>query len=628
MKRGELGLGLILVAAGALFALAFVQMARFERASADVARIESLGRDIMRLDAVLTLSATLGAATGDPVWQARYDGYVPELDAALGDALRAGGDEARAHLRAVSQSNDALIDLETRAFALAAKGDVKAAMSTMLSEAYAADKAKYSEGVRLALAATQARAAKIRDEMWAAVVVSLGAAFSAACVYLWRRNRLRAQRRQSRLQASLIEAEAARLLLEKAVDERTAELRDAAERAQASEQAKTRFLANMSHEIRTPLNGVIGLAGALSDTPLAGRQKEMVELIRVSGETLDRLVSEILDFSKIEAGKLELHVESINLRAAVESAAELLRARAEAKGVAFVVRSDLSARGLFESDAHRIRQIVANLVSNAVKFTDAGSVEVSLSAVDALDGAARVTIVVADTGIGFDEATARRLFSPFEQADASIGRRFGGTGLGLSICKTLAALMDGSVSAASTPGRGSRFTVELSLQRSMPLAEFDRFSVLGADSNDGCAEAPADLRGMRVLLAEDHPVNQRVVQLLLEPHGIVVTVAADGEEALFAFRNAEYDVVLMDMMMPKIDGVAAARGIRAFERERGLSPTPVVMLTANAMQLHIDQALEAGCDAHLPKPVTPRSLLRCLQDAVVARNAGGGRAVA
>lgn len=621
-------LGLIVVAAALFSSLALLQMTQFERASQGVARIEALSSDIMRLDALLTLSATVGAATGERQWRSRYDSYVPELDAALAAALRLGGDNARAHIQSVSQSNQSLIEMETRAFAHAAAGDTQSAMAVMVSADYAAAKARYSEGVRLALSQSRARAAEIRDRVWAGLFAALAAAFAAVALYAWRINQLRALRRQARLQESLDQTEAARNLLERTVAERTADLTDAVARAQASERAKTQFLANMSHEIRTPLNGVVGLSAALADTPLAARQQEMVDLIRTSGETLDRLVSEILDLSKIEAGKLELHTESFDLRKAVESAAELMRGRAEAKGVAFSVRADAAARGLYEGDPVRIRQIAANLISNAVKFTEAGAVEVTLAADEEPDGLTRVTLAVADTGIGFDEETARRLFSPFEQADTSITARFGGTGLGLSICKSLASMMGGAISAKSTPGRGSCFTVALRLRRSIPLAAYDSFSVLGPEGGESALTPSTTVRGLSVLLAEDHPVNQRVVQLLLEPHGVSVMVAADGEEALFAFRNCAFDAILMDMMMPKIDGLAAARAIRAFERARNIAPTPIIMLTANAMQAHIDEALEAGCDSHLAKPVNARSLLLALGRVRGDQAKGDARSVA
>jgi PAS domain S-box-containing protein len=397
--------------------------------------------------------------------------------------------------------------------------------------------------------------------------------------------------------------------------EADAALATALKTAKAATEAKSAFLANMSHEIRTPLNGVIALGGALARTALSGRQREMVQLLQSSGETLERLLSDILDVSKIEAGKLDLHIQSFDLREAVESAAHVMRVRADDKGVGFDVVYGGAARGLFEGDVVRVRQIISNLTSNAVKFTDKGRVTVSVEVVDADDGSAQVSIAVEDTGIGFDEETGRRLFSRFEQADGSITRTFGGTGLGLSICRSLSEMMGGAISATSTPGVGSRFTVVLPLDRTMPLADYDRRTADSAPETDHDAVI-AGGAALRILLAEDHPVNQRVVGLILEPYGVSLTMAANGVEALEAFAVGAFDVVLMDMQMPEMDGLSAARAIRALEKHEGRARTPMAMLSANAMPEHVDEAIAAGCDLHIAKPVTADGLVKGIEMAL------------
>ena len=364
----------------------------------------------------------------------------------------------------------------------------------------------------------------------------------------------------------------------------------------------------MSHEIRTPLNGVIGIVDALSRTPLTSDQTEMVSLIRSSGHTLERLVSDILDVSKIEAGQLTLECRPFDLDEALEPLA-VMRARAEDKGLEFRVLRSPEARGQFLGDSTRIRQVLGNLLSNAVKFTAEGSVSVRVEVwsddPEARGDAHRLALTIEDTGVGFNAEHATRLFERFNQADGTITRRFGGTGLGLSICRSLVEMMGGEIEARSTPGAGSWFRFVLPLRRAGSLADYDA---------RGAAAAPAALpgtgRSWRVLLAEDHPTNQRVVQLILNSQGAEVVIAGDGAQALAAFEAETFDVVLMDMQMPVMDGLSATRAIRAHEAATpGRPRTPLVMLSANAMPEHREEALAAGADSHLAKPITAASLL-------------------
>jgi PAS domain S-box-containing protein len=390
------------------------------------------------------------------------------------------------------------------------------------------------------------------------------------------------------------------------------ELREAKALAEAASRAKTDFLANMSHEIRTPLNGVIGIIDALSRTPLSAEQAEMVGLIRDSGVTLERLVSDFLDVSKIEAGQLQLEARPFDLEQALRPCIEVMRYRAEDKGLAFAVERDADARGRFLGDGMRIGQVVGNLLSNAVKFTQTGTVALRVGLVETAD-AAVLTLTVEDTGVGFDAEHAKRLFNRFSQADETISRRFGGTGLGLSICRSLAQMMGGDISAVSEPGAGSRFVVCLPLPRAETLADYD-----ARDAQAALAPNPFYARPLRVLLAEDHPTNQRVVQLILASLGAELTTVDDGVAAIAAFSAGVFDVVLMDMQMPVMDGLSATRAIRALEAERGAARTPIVMLSANAMAEHQSEALVAGADLHVAKPITAANLLAGIQAAVTA----------
>ena len=387
---------------------------------------------------------------------------------------------------------------------------------------------------------------------------------------------------------------------------------DAKAAAEHANTAKSEFLANMSHEIRTPLNGVIGIVDALSRTPLSPEQAEMVSLIRGSGVTLERLVSDILDVSKIEAGQLDLESRAFDLEEALEPLA-VMGARAEDKGLAFHVERSPEARGVFVGDSTRIRQVLGNLLSNAIKFTAAGAVTVRIEAwpqdPDAPAAAHHLAITVEDTGVGFNAGHATRLFERFNQEDGTITRRFGGTGLGLSICRSLVMMMDGSIEARSTPGAGSRFRFVLPLDRAGSLADYDT-----RDTSAGPAALPIADRAIKVLLAEDHPTNQRVVQLILGGQGAEVVTADDGAQAVAAFEKDRFDVVLMDMQMPVMDGLTATRAIRALEAAAPHRPrTPIVMLSANAMAEHRADSHAAGADSHVAKPITAVSLIAGIQ---------------
>ncbi|TAJ56097.1 MAG: response regulator [Brevundimonas sp.] len=377
-----------------------------------------------------------------------------------------------------------------------------------------------------------------------------------------------------------------------------AEARDA---AQAANSAKSQFLANMSHEIRTPLNGVIGVAQALARTPLTLQQEEMLELIRSSGHTLQVLLGDILDLARVESGRLELASEVLHLGRAVREAAQLYETSANEKGLQFFVEIAPEADGWIVGDVVRIKQILTNLVSNAVKFTGTGFVSLTAGPGPDRDGAPTLRFSIEDTGIGFDCETRERLFSRFEQADGAITRRFGGSGLGLAISRQLAEMMGGDLDCESEPGGGSAFILTIPFRPAeAPAAMTDITADRGNDED----------AVVRVLLADDHPVNRKVVEMILAQANIDLTSVENGAEALQACRDGDFDIVLMDMQMPVMDGLTATREIRLHEAAMGLTRTPIVMLTANALAEHIAAAEAAGADRHLAKPFDAGELLR------------------
>ncbi|MBP6545946.1 MAG: response regulator [Phenylobacterium sp.] len=384
--------------------------------------------------------------------------------------------------------------------------------------------------------------------------------------------------------------------LEDRVRDRTAEL----ERANAE---KSRFLANMSHELRTPLNGVIAISETLAAQQKTPQSRELAELIVSSGRLLEQVLTDILDFSKIEAGEIQLSHETFDMQAIVRRIAELHRASAESKGLELGWTVSAAARGAFVGDQVRMTQVLSNLLSNAVKFTPAGAVRLAVT-----EEGGQVRFTVTDSGIGFDDAVKARLFGRFQQADGSITRRFGGTGLGLAISRSLVELMGGTISVESTPGVGSVFTFLLPLEPAQAVVADETVE----------AEAGFDLSGCRILLAEDHPTNQKVVQLILQSVNVELEIVENGQLALDRLMAERFDVVLMDMQMPELDGLSATRRLREFEAAEGLTRTPVIMLTANAMDEHIRAGREAGADQHLSKPIRATALIETIVHAILA----------
>ncbi|MFC5372607.1 ATP-binding protein [Brevundimonas faecalis] len=382
-----------------------------------------------------------------------------------------------------------------------------------------------------------------------------------------------------------------------------ADLAEARDAADAANLAKSRFLANMSHEIRTPLNGVIGVAQALSGTALDPRQREMLDLIQASSHTLQALLSDILDLARVESGRLQLCDEPFDLAATVEEAGRLYASAAREKHLDFSVNISPEARIWVRGDAVRLKQVLTNLVSNAVKFTSSGFVSLTVQA-----GLRDLHFVVRDSGIGISEEARARLFGRFEQADGDITRRFGGSGLGLAICRELADMMGGALACESAAGQGAAFILTLPLRI---VAEPETPTPAAPAAVDAVAETP---RRLRILAADDHPTNRRLIEMILDPMDFDLVTVENGAEAVEAFDRSRFDLVLMDMQMPVMDGLTATRELRRLESEAGRPRVPIIMLTANALPEHVTAGAEAGADRHLAKPFNVETLTALVQE--------------
>jgi signal transduction histidine kinase/ActR/RegA family two-component response regulator len=430
--------------------------------------------------------------------------------------------------------------------------------------------------------------------------------------------------------------------------EAMAELVEARDTAQAANVLKSQFLANMSHEIRTPLNGVLAMAQIMAMGELATPQRERLDVIRQSGEALLSVLNDVLDLSKIEAGRMELEIAEFDIADIARQVSANYDQVAAKKGLSFAVEVAPSARGVRQGDSARLLQIVNNLVSNAIKFTDTGEVGVRIKG-EGKDGAAGLLVAISDTGCGVPADKLPLLFQKFVQVDASATRRFGGTGLGLAICRELAQLMGGQVWAESGSETGSVFSVSIPLERvressaEAPAAAEARSSpqprlVEAAPASQAVAadiaapqadEDDPDERALRVLAAEDNPTNQLVLRTVMATFGVDLTVTADGAQAVEAWRAGAFDVILMDIQMPEMDGVTATKLIRAEEVETGRGRIPIIALSANAMTHQVKEYLAAGMDMHVPKPIELGRLHAALQQVLTdAEEAGAEKAIA
>jgi|GEM_PF-1730230 signal transduction histidine kinase/FixJ family two-component response regulator len=575
------------------------KMGRFEHAWSHANLVDTRASDAAR-SYVLALDETA---------RQRFEGLKDARSDALLEAIEIApilDDEAI--LTRTYEAVIAMGDVERAAVAIASQGNTNSATEMINGARYS--NLGSSKGAFLQRAKGQL-VLSLQDEIDGARdllkmgLFGLFSSFFIAAVAWWNVGRIfRLQAKELGQARDAISAHAE--LLEERIEARTHDLEVAKLAAESADFAKSAFLAQMSHEIRTPMNGVLGMAEALARTKLDERQKRLVEVIRESGDTLLALLNDVLDLAKIEAGRMELEMVDFNIADIVKSSEAIFSTRAHEKGLSFSVSVEQSADIWCIGDPTRLRQILYNLMSNAIKFTNEGEVKVHVTGQAKEGNEAEIKFTVRDTGIGMDSEAISRLFEKFSQADASTTRKFGGSGLGLSICKELAGLMNGNIEVESELGKGSIFTLVMTSQlgkipEQTNAAEF-------VQSND-CEENPTELR---ILAAEDNANNRLVLKMFLEQVGVSPTFVENGQLALEAWKSQEFDVILMDVQMPIMSGSEATIEIRKLEKETNRRRTPIIALTANAMTHHVQECLKSGMDAHVAKPIRPELLFAAI----------------
>jgi len=596
--------GLTAAIAVTLLLLAFVGLRVWtgHRLMTTQLRTQRLIDEIIYLDEVLTMSARMGAVTGNPRWEERYLNFEPKLDATIKEVInlvpQADSPEK------VDAANIRLVQLEKQAFELARNARPEEAVDLLFSEEYESNKQIYADHIRTTaevvsshieanLTAFQSTILKV------ALLIILGVLILLSvwtCVLLQARSHIVARR----------QAEDSIEDINKQLGHSIEQTNILARKATAASHAKSDFLANMSHEIRTPMNAILGFSEVLADGHLTTEQKDHVAIIKDSARSLLATVNDILDISKIEAGKLDVEIDQCRLDRLLNSIESMMRPQAEEKSLEFQVITSNELPGLIKTDAIRLRQCLINLVNNAIKFTDHGHVYINANLQED-NGKVHVRFDIEDTGVGIAPDDQQAVFESFVQAGKGTNN-FGGTGLGLTITRDLTRLLGGSLNLTSKIGEGSVFSLVIPAGDDVTL----ECILESPKANDIEVFEQIDLSDVRfsgrVLVAEDTLTNQMLIKLLLQKIGFDVTVVKDGSEAVEKAAREQFDLIFMDIHMPKMNGYEATRALR----KKGIA-TPIVALTANAMKGDDRKCLAAGCNDYLPKPIDRKWLLCVVQ---------------
>ncbi len=615
--------------------------------------MEAARGKLLYLDEVLTMSARMAAASGNPDWETRYWKFEPQLDQAINEGIRLEPDASFGDAARIDAANDALVGMHHRALDLVRQARNADAHRLLSSPEYEAQKRIYGDGVEaLDQHLAQVIASSRRDVVRAMGRHAIAAVVVAALLILGWSFTFRMQRRQ---QASIAESnrrldqKTADLLeansqLDRKVSERTRELEDSAlasmnmmedavmqrEKAehgleklkheevqlvQARDEAlhamgaRSQFLANMSHEIRTPMNGVLGMTEVLRESVLTPQQRDATETIHYSAQSLLTIINDILDFSRIDAGALRMEMLDFDLPDVVQQSVATCAEIASGKGLKLTSVFDIQGLPVLRGDPGRLRQVLVNLIGNAVKFTEHGDVLVSVTLQRRSMSDVAVRFAIRDTGMGIASDVQKRLFQKFMQSDSSMTRRHGGSGLGLAISKQLVGMMGGEIGVESELGKGATFWFTARFDTStahLPAAVGLSTALAAVDAGE--VVPPGQ---WRVLVADDNQVNQMVARNQLLKLGLRPTFVDDGRQAVEALRHEHYDLVFMDCQMPELDGYAATAEIRGLPKRA--ERIWIIAMTAHAMGGDRARCLAAGMDDYLAKPVTTQALREAME---------------